>query len=144
MPRDSAISRADLSCDVVNCSISDLIVRSTILGKRHVYFGYDEEVETIYLAISKGQKNSSHYLYNKRQQLREADRALKYGGIPWTRVETRIKANRPIVKLGNILKNPLTVFEMFYPDLASPPEEPHHWMFFAEKAMSACRRFPVM
>lgn len=129
------VSRVDLACDVINCTISDLVVRTTVPGKSHAYFGIDEEVETIYLGM-KGKKNSPQYAYNKRQDLMDKKRNPKYGGIPWTRIEKRIMANRPITKLCDIESNPLEVFQVFYPDLASPPEKPHHWTFFAD----SCRQ----
>ena len=68
------VTRVEMACDVVNCSVKKLIIRSAIVGKSHSYFRIDADVEAIYLAIAKGKTSSKHYVYNKRQKLRDADR----------------------------------------------------------------------
>lgn len=78
------VTRLDVACDVLNCSISNLLVRRKGGGKSHAYFGIDDEIETIYLGISKGQKNSGNYAYNKRQDLRDKGFPKQFSGIPCT------------------------------------------------------------
>ncbi len=127
------VTRLDVACDVVNCSISDLLVRRKGGGKSHAFFGIDDEIETIYLGIPKGQKNSANYAYNKRQDLRDKGLPKQFSGIPYTRIETRIKNPQcPVTSLTALNKNPFDEFEVFLPTLAKAPEQEHHWTFFTD------------
>lgn len=127
------VTRLDVAYDVLNCSIKDLLVRASGKGKSHAYFGVDEEVETIYLGISKGKKNSNFYAYNKRQDLRDKGQPKQFWGLPWTRIEARIIDPKCSLKaIKSVAQKPLDVFEVYLPSLATPPEMDHHWKMFTD------------
>lgn len=127
------VTRMDVACDILNCSISNLLVRIKGGGKSHAFFGIDDEIETIYLGIPKGQKNSGNYAYNKRQDLLDKSLPRQFSGIPYTRIETRIKNLQcPVTSLTKLDKNPFDKFEVFFPTLVKAPEQKHHWTFFID------------
>ena len=132
--KDGKVTRVDAAFDILNISIGQIMVRSTKWEKSHVYYGIDGSAETIYIGAHKTNKTGHTAVYDKKQQLEDKWRKKKFGETPHTRLEARIRANRPIIKLPYI-RNPLLKLEVFLPGGVEPPEGKHHWEFF----LDSCR-----
>ena len=135
---DGKVTRVDAAFDILNIPIGQIMIRSTKLEKSNVYYGVNGSMETAYIGFHKMNKTGHTAVYDKMQQLMDVGRKKKFGWTPHTRLEARIRANRPIIKLPYI-RNPLLKLEVFLPGEVEPPEGKHHWEFFLDSCR--CRGF---
>lgn len=128
------VTRFDVAVDLVNVDVEDLLIKTQKPGKTMSYFSFAGKKETNYLNVNK--KGSNLYVYDRKALLEKleaegAGKPSEYDDAPYTRVERRVKPDRPISELHKC-QNPLTDLHLLDIEAGTPPEEEHHWHMFQD------------
>lgn len=134
------VSRIDLAVDLIGVQTASLLIaygtpgKKGSQGKKLCIFAGAGALETAYPKFAKG-KPAPVIVYDKAQQLADAQLLTLYGEKPHARVEFRVQPNRPIIGLSS-MKNPFLGLSIVDPiKLIVPPETQHSWDFF----LDSCR-----
>jgi hypothetical protein len=127
------VTRIDVAVDFVNAHRNELVCEWDKPTKTISYVGPHGSLETTYLGMTASKKNSKFKAYNKNRQLAADDRQPKFGGVPHTRVEFRVKTNHPIAGLSK-LQNPLARATINFVPRKNPHVANYAWEHFTDSA----------